>query len=200
MASYISLKALAILALALAFCVQGIIEIEADKLKDRIENDQCIEACGLDRTMLGISSDSLLESQFTHKLCSTQCYDNCPNIMNLYFNLAAGEGVFLPKFCEAQGANARRGMAEIKSSGHMAPGPESEDLNFLKSQYSYPNLNTLRAALRYPNRSWAKLLNFEPTYRYCNRRKTRVTDFLLEPSPEPDPSLPQINLIPLTAE
>ncbi|THF97372.1 uncharacterized protein LOC114315775 [Camellia sinensis] len=139
MASYISLKALAILALALAFCVQGIMgggiecenlnkdscafavsssskrcvlektvkrsgeeaytcrtsEIEADKLKDWIENDQCIEACGLDRTMLGISSDSLLESQFTHKLCSTQCYDNCPNIVDLYFNLAAGEGTFL---------------------------------------------------------------------------------------------------------
>ncbi|KAF5947310.1 hypothetical protein HYC85_013267 [Camellia sinensis] len=139
MASYISSKALAILALALAFCVQGSIgggiecenlnkdscafavsssskrcvlektvkrsgeeaytcrtsEIEADKLKDWIENDQCIEACGLDRTMLGISSDSLLESQFTHKLCSTQCYDSCPNIVDLYFNLAAGEGTFL---------------------------------------------------------------------------------------------------------
>ncbi|CAL5405073.1 unnamed protein product [Camellia sinensis] len=169
MASYISLKALAILALALAFCVQGIIgrgiecenlnkdscafavsssskrcvlektvkrsgeeaytcrasEIEADKLKDWIENDQCIEACGLDRTMLGISSDSLLESQFTHKLCSTQCYDNC---------------VFLPKFCEAQGANARRGMAEIKSSGHVAPGPESEGDHPVKFMTAPPTM------------------------------------------------------------
>ncbi|KAF5947306.1 hypothetical protein HYC85_013263 [Camellia sinensis] len=176
MASYISLKALAILALALAFCVQGIIgggiecenlnkdscaftvsssskrcvlektvkrsgeeaytcrtsEIEADKLKDWIENDQCIEACGLDRTMLGISSDSLLESQFTHKLCSTQCYDSCPNIVDLYFNLAAGEGVFLPKLCEVQGANARREMAEIKSSGYVAPAPESGGVHPVK--------------------------------------------------------------------
>ncbi|KAF5943684.1 hypothetical protein HYC85_017761 [Camellia sinensis] len=74
------------------------------------------------------------------------------------------------------------------------------DLNFLKSQYSYPDLNVLRAAFRYPNRGWAELLNFEPTYRYSGHRKTRVTDFLFEPSPEPDPSLPQINLIPLTAE
>ncbi|XP_028096975.1 uncharacterized protein LOC114296834 [Camellia sinensis] len=73
-------------------------------------------------------------------------------------------------------------------------------LNFLKSQYSYPNLNALRAALRYPNRSWAELLNFEPTYRYSSRRKTRVTDFLLDPSLEPDLTLPQVNLIPLTAE
>jgi len=32
-------------------------------------------------------------------------------------------GVFLPKLCEAQGVNARRGMAELKSSGIVAPGP-----------------------------------------------------------------------------
>lgn len=31
--------------------------------------------------------------------------------------------MFLPKLCEAQGANARREMAEIKSSGIVAPGP-----------------------------------------------------------------------------
>ncbi|KAA8539922.1 hypothetical protein F0562_026614 [Nyssa sinensis] len=168
MASYNSLKTLAILALALSFCVQGSLggiecenlnkdscafavsssgkrcvlekdvrrsgeevytcrasEIEADKLKDWIETDECIEACGLDRNALGVSSDSLLESHFTRKLCSSHCYDSCPNIVDLYFNLAAGEGVFLPKLCEAQGANARRKMAEIKSSGYVAPAPES---------------------------------------------------------------------------
>ena len=59
---------------------------------------------------------------------------------------------------------------------------------------------TLRVALRYPERSWAKLLKFEPTYRYSGRRKARVTDFLLEEAPEPDPTLPEIRLIPLTAE
>lgn len=32
-------------------------------------------------------------------------------------------GVFLPKLCEAEGGNARRGMAELKSSGIVAPGP-----------------------------------------------------------------------------
>ncbi|XP_059667086.1 uncharacterized protein LOC132312651 [Cornus florida] len=168
MASYNSFKTLPILALALAFCVQGTLggiacenlnqdscsfavsssgkrcvleknvrrsgeeaytcgtsEIEADKLKDWIETDQCIEACGLDRNALGISSDSLLESPFIQKLCSPLCYDSCPNIVDLYFNLAAGEGVFLPKLCEAQGENGRREMAEIKSSGYVAPAPES---------------------------------------------------------------------------
>ncbi|XP_077240236.1 uncharacterized protein LOC143881124 [Tasmannia lanceolata] len=98
-------------------------EITADKLTNWIESDQCIEACGVDRNSLGISSDSLLESHFTTKLCSCQCYQRCPNIVDLYFNLAAGEGVFLPKLCEAQGSNARREMAEIRSSG--TPGPES---------------------------------------------------------------------------
>lgn len=67
-------------------------EIEADKLKDWIETDQCVKACGLDRTTLGISSDSLLESRFTEKLCSPPCYGSCPNVIDLYFNLAAGEG------------------------------------------------------------------------------------------------------------
>jgi len=67
-------------------------EIEADKLKDHIETEQCIKACGLDRKSLGISSDSLLQSSFTQKLCSPICYQCCPNVVDLYFNLAAGEG------------------------------------------------------------------------------------------------------------
>ncbi|CAK9169498.1 unnamed protein product [Ilex paraguariensis] len=100
-------------------------EIEADSLKDWIETDQCIAACGLDRKALGISSDSLLESHFAQKLCSSKCYDSCPNIVDLYFNLAAGEGVYLPKLCEAKGEIERRGLSEIKSSGYIASGPES---------------------------------------------------------------------------
>ncbi|OMO97856.1 PAR1 protein [Corchorus olitorius] len=166
MASIFSLKTLAILALAFAFCFEATLgeitcehldeetcayavsstgkrcvlekhvrrsgeeeytcrtsEIEADKIKNCIETDHCVKACGLDRKSFGISSDSLLESHFTEMLCSSACYDNCPNIVDLYFNLAAGEGVFLPKLCEVRGRNARRGMAEIKSSGFVAAGP-----------------------------------------------------------------------------
>ncbi|PIN03765.1 hypothetical protein CDL12_18475 [Handroanthus impetiginosus] len=105
----------------------GTSEIEADKVKDMIETEECISACGVDRNALGISSDSLLESRFVRKLCSNECYRGCPNIVDLYFNLAAGEGIYLPKFCQAQGANARRGMAEIKSSGYVAPAPGSPE-------------------------------------------------------------------------
>lgn len=42
-----------------------------------------------------------------------------------WFPFLSIAGVYLPKFCEAQGANARRGMAEIKSSGLTAPPAES---------------------------------------------------------------------------
>lgn len=167
MATTLCLKTLAILALALALCVQGslgavtcenleketcafavsskgercVLEkrvrrsgeevftcrsstIEADRIKDWIETDKCVEACGLSRESLGISSDSLLESCFTQKLCSPNCYESCPNIVDLYFNLAAGEGVFLPKLCEAQEASKRRGMSEIRGSDNVAPGPD----------------------------------------------------------------------------
>ncbi|CAN4087752.1 unnamed protein product [Withania somnifera] len=108
-------------------------EIEADKLKDWIEIDECIERCGVDRNTLGISSDALLESRFTSKLCSSACYKHCPNIIDLYFNLAAGEGVYLPKLCAEQKRNGRREMSEIRSSGFAAPAPESQvkPLNFM---------------------------------------------------------------------
>lgn len=108
-------------------------EIEADKLKDWIETDECIEACGVDRNALGISSDALLESRFTSKLCSSACYKHCPNIIDLYFNLAAGEGVYLPKLCEEKKGKGRREMAEMRSSGFVAQAPQSEvkPLNFM---------------------------------------------------------------------
>lgn len=67
--------------------------IDADSnLKDYIETEHCINACGLDRKSLGISSDYLLEPRFSEKLCSNPCYEYCPNIVDLFFNLAAGEG------------------------------------------------------------------------------------------------------------
>ncbi|XP_042031531.1 uncharacterized protein LOC121778280 [Salvia splendens] len=108
-------------------------DIDADKVKNWIESDECIEACGLDRSELGISSDSLLEARFAKQLCSNRCYDNCPNIVDLYFNLAAGEGVYLPKFCEARGANARREMAEIKSSGYAESPIDDNSATFFGS-------------------------------------------------------------------
>ncbi|KAI4351734.1 hypothetical protein L6164_006059 [Bauhinia variegata] len=131
-------------------------DIEADTQKDHIETDKCIQDCGLNRKTFGISTDSLLESQFTHKLCSPQCYDNCSNVVDLYFNLAAGEGVFLPKLCELQGENARRGMAEIRSSGIVAPGPVQP----VKFTASAPeSFNPVEFTSEFPGPSPAPALN-----------------------------------------
>ncbi|KAF7813184.1 PAR1 protein [Senna tora] len=126
-------------------------EIEAEKVKGHVETEDCIKACGLDRKSLGISSDSLLESGFTHKLCSPQCYHACPNVVDLYFNLAAGEGVFLPKLCEAAGKNTRRAMAELKSSGIVAPSPlHSMKFATAATPEPQPLINSLQITAQQP--------------------------------------------------
>jgi len=61
-------------------------------LSEWIEIDECITACGLSRNTVGISSDSLLQPQFLTKLCSKSCSQACPNIVDLYSNLALAEG------------------------------------------------------------------------------------------------------------
>lgn len=67
-------------------------EVVVERMAEYIETDQCVEACGVDRNSVGISSDAFFEPQFTGKLCSPACYQKCPNIIDLFFNLAAGEG------------------------------------------------------------------------------------------------------------
>ncbi|XP_020594925.1 uncharacterized protein LOC110035028, partial [Phalaenopsis equestris] len=56
-----------------------------------IETDECVEACGLERVTVGISSDYLVDRRFKQRLCSPKCYDSCPNVVDLYANVAAGE-------------------------------------------------------------------------------------------------------------
>jgi len=70
-------------------------EVIAENMKELIETDECVNACGVERMTVGMSTDSLAESGFTKKLCLPRCYNNCPNIIDLYFNLAAGEGTLL---------------------------------------------------------------------------------------------------------
>ncbi|XP_058109326.1 uncharacterized protein LOC131252674 [Magnolia sinica] len=101
-------------------------EVVVENIVDWIETDECVCACGVERNSVGISSDSLMEPQFTAKLCSPACYQNCPNIIDLYYNLAAGEGVFLPDLCQVQRTNPHRAMVELLSSG-AAPGPVASE-------------------------------------------------------------------------
>lgn len=61
-------------------------------LQEYIESDECVGSCGVDRQSLGLSSDALLDSKFIAKLCSHHCYNNCPNIIDLYSSVASAEG------------------------------------------------------------------------------------------------------------
>jgi hypothetical protein len=51
-----------------------------------------VKACGLERMSVGLSTDLLMDYQFAEMFCSSECLNNCPNIIDLYINLAAGEG------------------------------------------------------------------------------------------------------------
>jgi len=95
-------------------------EIIAENMKELIETDECMNACGVERMTVGMSTDSIAEHGFTNKLCSPRCYNKCPNIIDLYFNLAAGEGVYLPRLCQAHRSGDRRMMTEFVS---FAAGP-----------------------------------------------------------------------------
>uniref|UniRef100_A0A7N0RHH9 PAR1 protein n=1 Tax=Kalanchoe fedtschenkoi TaxID=63787 RepID=A0A7N0RHH9_KALFE len=85
-----------------------------------VETDGCVKACGIERQSIGISSDSLLEPSFISKLCSSACYKNCPNIVDLYFNLASGEGGFLPEICASHRASYHHALVEVRSSRAVA--------------------------------------------------------------------------------
>ncbi|KAL4346498.1 hypothetical protein GQ457_17G025330 [Hibiscus cannabinus] len=98
-------------------------EIEADKIRNWIETDDALKpaaSTGTHSASRRIRSSSLASRKCSVRLNATTA---APNIIDLYFNLAAGEGVFLPKLCEVKQGNVRRGMSEIRSSGLVAPGP-----------------------------------------------------------------------------
>ncbi|CAM6046473.1 unnamed protein product, partial [Sphagnum compactum] len=75
--------------------------ILAANLDEWIESDECVRSCGLERLSFGLSTDLLLDSRSTAMLCSPECLNNCPNIIDLYINLAAGEGLYLPQLCKS---------------------------------------------------------------------------------------------------
>ncbi|KAL3518118.1 hypothetical protein ACH5RR_020707 [Cinchona calisaya] len=93
-------------------------------MNGHIETDECIRACGLDRNVVGISSDTLIDSRFASKICSSGCSDNCPNIVDLYNDLALAEGMELSGMCMALQNSPRRMMAQVRGSGS-ASGPAS---------------------------------------------------------------------------
>ncbi|KAH9309670.1 hypothetical protein KI387_037581, partial [Taxus chinensis] len=92
--------------------------IVAETIMEWIESEECVQACGLQRMSVGMSTDDLSSySHFTSKLCSDKCQNSCPNVVDLYLNLAAGEGMHLPELCEARKTRSRRMMYQT------APAP-----------------------------------------------------------------------------
>jgi hypothetical protein len=81
-------------------CQSSVVLVE--KLVEWIESEECINACGLERMAVGMSTDSLLEPEISAKLCYSECRNNCPNIVDLYANLAVGEGISLSSMCASQ--------------------------------------------------------------------------------------------------
>eukprot|EP00250_Pteridium_aquilinum_P005348 c15457_g1_i1 orf=154-693(-) len=97
-------------------------QVVADMFAEWMETDECIQSCGLDRMSVGISSDALVERGFAKVVCSRACQNNCPNVIDLFTNLAAGEGVQLEQVCEAQAKSARREMREVSWASLSANG------------------------------------------------------------------------------
>ncbi|CAL4893022.1 unnamed protein product [Urochloa decumbens] len=104
-------------------CRTSGVAVEDARLAGTVESDRCVRACGVDRATVGISSDSLLDPRVAGAVCSPACLQGCPNIVDLYANLAAGEGVAFSELCEIHRGNPRRAMAQLQSSGeaHGAP-------------------------------------------------------------------------------
>ncbi|KAL3680211.1 hypothetical protein R1sor_023167 [Riccia sorocarpa] len=86
--------------------------IMAERPLEWIETDNCIKSCGLERNSYGLSTDAFMERGFRAKLCSSECQNNCPNVVDLYLKLAAGEGLYLPHICLSQKSKARRLIAD----------------------------------------------------------------------------------------
>jgi hypothetical protein len=67
-----------------------------------IESNECVEACGVERMTVGFSTDELSSHAFITKMCSRACRNNCVNLVDLYSNIIAGEGLTLSEFCGEQ--------------------------------------------------------------------------------------------------
>ncbi|KAL3530831.1 hypothetical protein ACH5RR_010153 [Cinchona calisaya] len=97
-----------------------------NNMREYIETDHCINACGLDRKAVGISSDILLDPRFAAKICSPDCSNRCPNILDLHQDLALVEGMLLSELCRALRNSPRRAMSQLVSSSASGPVVSSE--------------------------------------------------------------------------
>ncbi|MCO5581579.1 hypothetical protein L7F22_035467 [Adiantum nelumboides] len=65
-----------------------------------IETAECLLFCGLERLTIGISTDFIGDLGLQKMICSSMCQKNCPNIVDVFSNLAIGEGLNLENICK----------------------------------------------------------------------------------------------------
>ena len=68
----------------------------APDVAEWVESEHCVRWCGLDRMSVGMSSDALAEQGSARTICSPSCRNNCPNLIDLFSNIASGEGKTWP--------------------------------------------------------------------------------------------------------
>lgn len=83
-------------------CQKSNIKVGEDAPVEYIETDSCVKACGVSRMTIGFSTDEVYSNRFISKMCSWECREACLNLVDLYSNIIAGEGVTLAEFCGEQ--------------------------------------------------------------------------------------------------
>ncbi|KAI5082230.1 hypothetical protein GOP47_0001973 [Adiantum capillus-veneris] len=115
--------------------------IMAERPMEWIESEDCIRTCGLQRLSVGLSTDALLEREFTKRLCFSQCRSKCPNINDLYTKLAAEDGIYLPSLCDSLKPRVRKLGAEQKQdqSEPLSISKASTDVSAKKTVVDIPS-------------------------------------------------------------
>nr|GME20564.1 uncharacterized protein LOC109174892 isoform X1 [Ipomoea batatas] len=170
--------------------------VVGSSMAEYIETDNCVKSCGVNRKSVGMSSDSLLEPTFTSKLCSSACNNNCPNIVELYFNLAAGEGAYLPDLCEKQRVSQRRDMIQLQSDGAATLDGESAaapDVEWTSSRHEWTSPRRNMIELQSESAASPDAVADAPTQWKNYRRAmvellSTVDDALTMDTPAPSPS------------
>lgn len=86
----------------LYMCETSNVKAGEDAPVEYIESNDCVKACGVDRMTVGFSTDELSSHAFITKICSRECRNNCVNLVDIYSNIIAGEGLTLSEFCGEQ--------------------------------------------------------------------------------------------------
>ncbi|KAL4610743.1 hypothetical protein ACB092_08G073400 [Castanea dentata] len=120
-------------------CITSDTVVEDKKLHGYIEIEECVSACGVDRFTIGISSDFIYLSDFTAKLCSTDCYNTCFNIVDLYTNSALTEGIYLSDVCEPKTSEPEKSKPSEPKTSEPNSEPKTSEPKTFEPKKSEPH-------------------------------------------------------------